>query len=42
MMGLIGYTVGIVGFLVHQIVDLIAETKWNKAEEYIKVFHNQI
>ena len=35
MMGLIGFSVGILGFLLHQIIDLIAEVKWEQTKEYI-------
>nr|XP_039274350.1 chloride transport protein 6-like [Styela clava] len=31
MMGLIGFTVGFVGFLLHQFIDLISNTKWQTA-----------
>ena len=37
MMGLIGFVVGFIGFLLHQIIDLIADTKWDKAREFIEV-----
>ncbi|KAG1682671.1 Chloride channel protein A [Nymphon striatum] len=36
MMGLIGFTVGFVGFLMHQFIDIIAETKWDRASEMIR------
>ncbi|XP_048583909.1 chloride channel protein D [Nematostella vectensis] len=36
MMGLIGFTVGFIGFLMHQLIDVIAEVKWEKASEYVK------
>ena len=36
-MGLIGVSVGLIGFLLHQIIDVIADTKWDKAAEFIKV-----
>ncbi|XP_070575370.1 chloride channel protein C-like [Ptychodera flava] len=36
MMGLIGFTVGIIGFLMHQCIDIISDFKWDTAEEYIK------
>ncbi|XP_066289417.1 chloride channel protein D-like isoform X1 [Branchiostoma lanceolatum] len=36
MMGLIGFTVGFLGFLLHQIIEIISEYKWEKAEEFIK------
>ncbi len=35
MMGLIGFSVGILGFLLHQIIDLISEVKWEQTKEYI-------
>lgn len=35
MMGLIGFCVGIVGFLLHQLIDLFADLKWEKAREFI-------
>lgn len=37
MMGMIGVTIGIVGFLLHQAIHLIAEVKWIKAEQYMQV-----
>ena len=37
MMGLIGFTVGIVGFLLHQFIDLISDTKWEHAEKFLTV-----
>ncbi|XP_028399217.1 chloride channel protein C-like [Dendronephthya gigantea] len=36
MMGLIGFTVGFVGFLLHQLIDLIMDFKWEMANEMIK------
>ena len=36
MMGLIGFSVGLLGFLLHQIIDLISELKWEHTIEYIK------
>ncbi|XP_040569447.1 chloride channel protein C-like [Lepeophtheirus salmonis] len=36
MMGLIGFSVGILGFLLHQIIDLISEVKWEKTKEFIQ------
>lgn len=36
MMGLIGFSVGILGFLLHQIIDLISEVKWEQTREYIQ------
>ena len=35
MMGLIGFSVGILGFLLHQIIDLISEVKWEQTREFI-------
>ena len=35
MMGLIGFSVGMLGFLLHQIIDLISEVKWEQTKEYI-------
>ncbi len=35
MMGLIGFSVGILGFLLHQIIDLISEVKWEHTKELI-------
>ena len=35
MMGLIGFLTGITGFFLHQIIDLIADTKWDIAKHYI-------
>eukprot|EP00058_Branchiostoma_floridae_P008472 XP_002593960.1 hypothetical protein BRAFLDRAFT_68603 [Branchiostoma floridae] len=36
MMGLIGFSVGFLGFLLHQIIEIISEYKWDKAEDFIK------
>ncbi|KAG1679037.1 Chloride channel protein A [Nymphon striatum] len=36
MMGLIGFTVGFVGFLMHQFIDIIAETKWDRGNEILR------
>nr|XP_009858717.1 chloride channel protein C-like [Ciona intestinalis] len=36
MMGLIGFSVGIVGFLLHQLIDLISDTKWFYATQYLQ------
>ncbi|XP_053323002.1 chloride channel protein C-like isoform X2 [Spea bombifrons] len=38
MMGLIGFVVGAMGFLMHQIIDTLFERKWEFVEEYIQ--HN--
>ena len=37
MMGLIGFTVGFIGFLLHQLIDVIADFKWQRASQYIVV-----
>ena len=37
MMGIIGFSVGIVGFLLHQIIDIISEFKWELTSHYIQV-----
>merc|ERR1711962_1365234 len=37
MMGLIGFFTGITGFLLHQIIDVIANFKWKFAQHYITV-----
>lgn len=34
-MGLIGFSVGILGFLLHQIIDLISEVKWEHTKQFI-------
>ena len=31
------FSVGILGFLLHQIIDLISEVKWEQTQEYIQV-----
>ncbi|XP_076814080.1 chloride channel protein C-like [Clavelina lepadiformis] len=36
MMGLIGFSVGIVGFLLHQFIDLISDTKWSYSTKYLQ------
>lgn len=36
VMGLIGFLVGLVGFLLHQLIDLIAETKWSVARDLVQ------
>ncbi|XP_020629537.1 chloride channel protein C-like [Orbicella faveolata] len=36
MMGMIGFSVGFIGFLMHQLIDVIAEVKWDKASEFIE------
>jgi hypothetical protein len=46
MMGLIGFTVGLIGFVMHQLIDLISNVKWSQATEYLNnvssllLFHN--
>lgn len=35
MMAIIGFSVGILGFLLHQIIDIIAEGKWHLTQHYI-------
>ena len=35
MMGLIGVTTGVTGFFLHQLIDVIADTKWRIAKYYI-------
>lgn len=37
MMGIIGVSIGLVGFLLHQLIHLIAEIKWERAEHFIQV-----
>ena len=37
MMGLIGTTVGLVGFLLHQITHLLSDIKWHRTETLIQV-----
>jgi hypothetical protein len=39
MMGFIGFAVGLIGFLLHQLIDVIAEWKWEKANHFIKVMN---
>ena len=41
MMGLIGFLTGITGFFLHQIIDLIADTKWDIAKYYISSTSSQ-
>ena len=36
-MGLIGLVVGLIGFLLHQTIDVIADNKWKLAKQFIKV-----
>ncbi|XP_078602294.1 chloride channel protein B-like isoform X1 [Branchiostoma floridae x Branchiostoma japonicum] len=35
MMGLIGFTVGFTGFLLHQVIDVLANLKWDRARDYL-------
>ncbi len=35
MMGLIGLSVGLIGFLLHQIIDIISECKWTLTRHFI-------
>jgi chloride channel 7 len=35
MMGLIGFTVGLIGFVMHQLIDLISNFKWSQATDYL-------
>ena len=35
MMGLIGVATGLTGFFLHQLIDVIADTKWRIAKYYI-------
>ena len=37
MMGFIGVSVGLIGFLLHQLIDVIADFKWDQANDYIDV-----
>ena len=41
MMGLIGFFTGLTGFFLHQIIDLIADTKWDLAKDYISESRSQ-
>ncbi len=36
-MGMIGITIGLTGFFLHQGIHLIADLKWEKAEHYMQV-----
>ncbi|XP_035227060.1 chloride channel protein D-like isoform X2 [Stegodyphus dumicola] len=36
MMGLIGFLVGTLGFLLHQFIDIFAEIKWERARKFIE------
>ena len=35
MMGLIGFFTGITGFLLHQVIDVIADCKWNFTKQFV-------
>ena len=37
MMGMIGFTVGLIGFLLHQLIEEISEFKWDTAQDILKV-----
>jgi len=37
IMGLIGFCVGIIGFLLHNLIEEIAKLKWDMVENYITV-----
>jgi hypothetical protein len=37
IMGLIGFCVGIIGFLLHNLIEEIAKLKWIMVEKYIEV-----
>ena len=37
MMGLIGFTTGVIGFLLHQLIEKIADVKWDITQQYIQV-----
>lgn len=37
MMGIIGFLVGLIGFLLHDLIEEIANLKWNTAQDYIRV-----
>lgn len=36
MMGLIGFSVGFIGFLMHQFIEILADTKWRNAVEFLE------
>jgi len=36
-MGLIGTAVGMLGFLIHQIIDSLIKLKWDLVENYLQV-----
>ena len=37
MMGLIGFCVGFIGFVLHQLIEKIADVKWEITVKYIEV-----
>ena len=37
MMGLIGFATGLIGFLLHQLIEKIADVKWEITQRYIEV-----
>lgn len=39
-MGFIGFAIGFIGFLLHQLIDLISDFKWDLAQEMIKVSYS--
>ncbi|XP_064610554.1 chloride channel protein C-like [Liolophura sinensis] len=36
MMGLIGFSVGLIGFLLHQLIEKVADIKWEMTEDFIQ------
>ncbi|KAL4234642.1 hypothetical protein ACF0H5_006283 [Mactra antiquata] len=36
LMGLIGFTIGVIGFLLHQLIEKIADVKWEITQKYIE------
>ena len=36
-MGLIGFTTGLIGFLLHQLIEKIADVKWDLTQKYLEV-----
>jgi chloride channel 7 len=37
MMGMIGFVVGVIGFLLHQLIEQIADFKWEKTQDILQV-----
>ena len=37
MMGMIGFTVGLIGFVLHQLIEQISEFKWDTVHDILKV-----